>query len=71
MQREIGQHGLTLVTNDVWSARYDGGVNDDTYLGGWRTLDPELLGYPATTRHDYMVGTEWCKRILVYERGHG
>lgn len=66
--RERRRHRYLVLTNDVWSVHWpDDERNADVPMGHWRTIDLEQPPFAirADVRLDFLVGTEWRKRVLV------
>jgi SAM-dependent methyltransferase len=68
LSANVGRYRYQLLTNDVASTRWAGGTNEETGLGGWRTLDLEAPPFDrrAAWRADYDVHGEWTKRLVLY-----
>jgi SAM-dependent methyltransferase len=64
----LGRYRYLLLTNDIASAHWQGRVNEDTTLGGWRTLDLESppFGRKAWWRADFDVRDAWTKRMTLF-----
>lgn len=64
----LDRYRYCLITNDIASTHWDGDVNEDMLLGGWRTLDLEAapFGHRAVWRGDFDVRGEWTKRMTLY-----
>lgn len=68
LARQLPRYRYVLATNDLASVHWDGPVNAEMELGGWRTLDLEAppFDHRATWRRDFEVRGEWTKRMTLF-----
>lgn len=68
LDANLRRYRYCLITNDMASKHWDGDVNQDVFLGEWRTVDLERepFGHRAVWRRDFSVRGEWTKRMCLY-----
>lgn len=71
LRQVLPRYSYALLTNDLASVHWDGPVNADMTLGGWRTLDLEIAPFEIEARHrwDFDIRGEWTKRVLLVTHG--
>ena len=70
LDQVLPRYPFALITNDVASVHWEGPVNGNMSMGGWRTLDLETAPFAvrAQYRWDFDIRGEWTKRVLLAMR---